>query len=98
MPRILLPVITSTTGHTVLKKPPGDTSPYHGRGGDIDLLCGACHHLLAEHSYSSESKNIVLCCPICGSFNLAGAPEPPGRGQPLDANWGRIRTRDLRRS
>ncbi len=97
MPRILLPVITSTTGYTVLKKPPGDIRPYQGRGGHIDLLCGNCHHMLAEHSYSSETKRIVLCCPICGAYNLAGAPDAPDRGSPLGADWGQIRTRDLRR-
>ena len=95
MPRIVLPVIDSTDGYTVLKKPPGDISPYQGRGGDIDLLCGTCHHMLAEHSYSSDTADIVLCCPICGSYNLPGAPEAePYR---LDSGWGRVRARDLRR-
>ena len=67
MPRIVFPVIRGADGHTVLKKPPGDISPYQGRGGDIDLLCGCCHHVLAEHSYPGESEHIVLCCPVCGS-------------------------------
>jgi hypothetical protein len=95
MPRILLPVITSTKGYTVLKKPPGDISPYQGRGGDIDLLCGTCHHMLAERSYTSEADNIVLHCPICSSYNLTGAPQRE-RPRPLDPGWDGVRARDLR--
>ena len=79
----------------MLKKPPGEISPYQGRGGDVELLCGACHHMLAEHGYSNEVENIVLCCPICGAYNLTGAPEPdstPG----LDAGWDQVQARDLR--
>ena len=95
MPRIVLLVITSTDGCTVLKKPPGDISPYQGRCGDIDLLCGTCHHMLAEHSYFNQADNIVLCCPICGAYNLAEPPEPDRRA-PADTDWSQVRARDLR--
>lgn len=79
MPRIVLQTITSTDGYTVLKKPPGDIRPYQGRG-DIELLCGSCHQMLAEHS--SLTETIVLCCPICNAFNLTAAPEPDPRLPP----------------
>ncbi len=95
MPRIVLQTIECSDGYTVLRKPPGDIRPYQGRAGDIDLLCGACHHMLAERSYSSSTENIVLCCPICGAFNLTGAPEPD-RPHPSDTDRGRVRVRDLR--
>jgi hypothetical protein len=84
MRRILLPVVESTDGYTVLKKPSGDVSPYQGGGGDVDLLCGICHHMLAERSCSSEAENVMPCCPICGSFNLTGAAVLDRTG-PVDA-------------
>ncbi|HTB50371.1 MAG TPA: hypothetical protein VK701_05280 [Solirubrobacteraceae bacterium] len=97
MPRILLRIIASTEGHTVLKKPPGDISPYQGRGsGDIDLLCGTCHHMLAEHVYPDWVAGIVLCCPICGAFNETAALEPD-RPRATDTSWQTVQARDLRR-
>jgi hypothetical protein len=73
MPRILLPVISSTKRCTVLKKPPG-TSALPRPRGDIDRLCGTCHQTLAECSYSNEAENNALRCPIRRSLNLKGAP------------------------
>jgi hypothetical protein len=95
MPRITLPVITATDGHTVLEKAPGEINPYQGRGGDIDLLCGNCHHMLAEHVHPTGITGVVIRCPICEAFNLTGTPSP-GPMPPSDTSWGAVRARDLR--
>ncbi len=95
MPRITLPVIATPNGYTVLAKAPGDVSPYQGRGGDIDMLCGECHHALAEHTDAHGISGVVLRCPICGAFNLTGALEP-GQAPPSGTSWETVRARDLR--
>jgi len=96
MPRITLAVIAATDGYTVLQKRPGDVSPYQGRGGDLDLLCGECHHMLAEHVHPTGIHGIVLRCPICEAFNLTG-PVEPGQKPPSAGSWEAVRERNLRR-
>jgi hypothetical protein len=95
MPRITLSVIAASDGYTVLQKAPGDISPYQGRGGDLDLLCGECHHMLAEHVHPAGIPGIVLRCPICEACNLTGALEP-GQMPPSATGWAAVQARDLR--
>lgn len=52
----------------------GDLSPFlSGKGdGGVDLLCGNCDQLLADHVYPADKlAGIVLCCPVCDAYSLA---------------------------
>ncbi len=73
--RIKLQLVSDTGRWPVLtKEPEGDLSPFmSGKGdGGVELLCGNCEHLLAEHIYPADKMaGIVLCCPACGGGNLA---------------------------
>lgn len=72
--RIRLQLVSETDCWPVLSKDsPGDRSPFvSGKGdGGVDLLCGGCDHLLADHIYpAGKLAGMVLCCPACGASNL----------------------------
>jgi hypothetical protein len=72
VPRIKLQVITDTSAHPVLAKPPGGhdrLAPFMtGHIGDTDLLCGRCEHLLADRIVAIAG--LVFVCPVCGANNL----------------------------
>jgi hypothetical protein len=73
--RIRLQVVPNADHWPVLTKDTaGDLSPFmSGKGdGGVDLLCGSCDHVLAEHIYPADKiAGMVLCCPACGALNLA---------------------------
>ncbi len=73
--RIKLEVVSDADRWPVLvKHAPGDESPFvSGKGdGGVDLVCGSCAHVLADHIYPADKiAGMVLCCPVCGAFNLA---------------------------
>ena len=73
--RIKLQVVADAERWPVLtKEPAGDLSPFmSGKGdGGVDLLCGNCDHLLADHIYPADKiAGVVLCCPACGAYSLA---------------------------
>ena len=73
--RIKLHVISSAEHWPVLEKEsPGDVSPFmSGKGdGGVDLLCGNCEHVLADHIYPADKlAGMVLRCPACAALNLA---------------------------
>ena len=73
--RIKLQVVSEADRWPVLvKDTPGDSSPFlSGKGdGGVDLVCGQCDHLLANHIYPADKiAGMVLCCPACGTYNLA---------------------------
>lgn len=56
---------------SVLVRDEGDRGVYFaGEHGDVDLLCGACGHVLATGMESpTQVQNIVLQCPACLKFN-----------------------------
>jgi hypothetical protein len=73
--RIKLRVVTDDGTWPVLsKESAGDVSPFmSGKGdGGVDLTCGECDHLLVDHIYPADKiAGMVLCCPVCGAYNLA---------------------------
>ena len=73
--RIRLQVVPDVSRWPVLtKEVAGDLSPFmSGKGdGGVDLLCGGCNHVLADHiSPADKMSGMVLCCPSCGAYNLA---------------------------
>ena len=73
--RIRLEIVTDPGRWPVLtKEPADDLTPFMtGKGdGGVDLLCGNCNHVLAEHLYPADKlSGVVLCCPLCNANNLA---------------------------
>ncbi len=73
--RIKLQVVPDADRRPTLSKDDaGDVSPFmSGKGdGGVELLCGGCDHLLADHIYpADELAGNVLSCPVCGAHNLA---------------------------
>ena len=73
--RIRLRVVPDVSRWPVLsKEATGDLSPFRSGKGDggVDLLCGGCDHVLADHIYpAGKLAGKVLCCPSCGAYNFA---------------------------
>jgi hypothetical protein len=73
--RIKLQVVPDASLWPLLtKEAPSDRSPFmSGKGdGGVDLLCGSCSHLLADHIYPADKiSGLVLSCPVCSAYNLA---------------------------
>jgi hypothetical protein len=73
--RIKLQVVPDAASWPLLKKEASsDRSPFmSGKGdGGVDLLCGSCSHILADHIYPADKiSGLVLCCPVCSAYNLA---------------------------
>ena len=73
--RIKLEVVPNSDRWPLLAKDAaGDLSPFlSGKGdGGVDLVCGTCDHVLADHIYPADKiAGMVLCCPVCGAYNLA---------------------------
>lgn len=46
-----------------------DDQPFFNGGGDTNLVCGKCEHLLADQIRKDQISGLVLKCYNCGSYN-----------------------------
>lgn len=59
---------------TVIDCRPGFTGPYFHGEGSHNLLCGHCGHVLVKGEVVAL-LTLYLCCPECGTYNLASNGE-----------------------
>jgi len=68
MPDITLPIIEKPAEgtRTVFQ---GEAKPFIKGAGQVNYLCGSCGETLLERVEPGQVRNIVFCCPNCGSYN-----------------------------
>lgn len=58
---------------TVIDCRPGHSGPYFHGEGNGNLLCGNCDAVLVRGGISAL-LTLYLCCPECGTYNVANGP------------------------